>query len=155
MYLCYLFLWQFIWLRYDSYSSFVNSIIFFLSKLIIFIAYLKGFTKLLHAIFTFVFIILIFYTIKCPDSRHWKSAGNMFTCFCYRKVFRMLFTSIYFLYQRFKICLNNRWSVIRFLVLIKLYLSVFKRHITAKIIFFAYLLMRFMFVFCSKQTKTI
>ena len=32
-------MWQFIWLRHDSYSLFPNGIIFFFSKLIIFIAY--------------------------------------------------------------------------------------------------------------------
>ena len=92
----------------------VSVIIFSFSKLIVFIV-------CCYAIFSTVYIILIFYAIRCPYSRFLISARNMiFTCFCCRWSFRIIFAPIYFLNWRFKIHNNNRWYLIRFLVLTKL-----------------------------------
>ena len=67
---------------------------------------------------SFVYIMLIFYVIKCPYRRHWMPTGNMFTYFCCYWFFRIIFRSFYFFNQRLKICINNRWCLIRLLVLI-------------------------------------
>ena len=40
-----------------------------------------GITKPFHAVFTSVYIMLIFYTMKCQYWRHWISAGNILTIF--------------------------------------------------------------------------
>ena len=60
------------------------------------------------------------------------------------------------LITKFEICINNRWYLIRFSVLIKLqYLSVFGSHYnTAKIFIFIYHFMSFKFVFCTKRMNT-
>ena len=53
---------------------------------------------------------------------------NVLIYFCYRRFFRIIFASIFVFNQRFEICINNRWYLIRLSVLIKLqYLSVFGR----------------------------
>ena len=50
--------------------------------------------------------MLIFYTIKCPYSRHWISTGNMFTYVCCGWFFKIIFTSIYF-FNNFRYWLNS------------------------------------------------
>ena len=112
-------MWQFIWFRYDSCSSFVNGIIFFFSKLIIFVLS-WWFTKLFHVIFYSVHIMLIFHTSNCLYCRHWIPTGTMFTYFCFTWFFKIIFTFIYYFNQILKICINNRWCLIRFLLLFTL-----------------------------------
>ena len=58
-----------------------------------------------------------------------KPESNMFAYFCCRWVFRIIFPSINFFYSTLKICINNEWCFVRFLVLIKFYyFSVIRRH---------------------------
>ena len=40
----------------------------------------------------------------------------MFNYFCCKWFYRIIFTSISLFYQRFKICINNEWCFIGFLV---------------------------------------
>ena len=63
----------------------------------------------------------------------------MFTDFCCGSFFRIIFTSIFPFNQRFKIFINKRCCLIRFLVLIKLeYLSVSEKYYnTTRIFIFA------------------
>ena len=84
-------------------------------------------------------------------------SGTCSPTFFVGDLFKIIFTSIHSFSQRFKICRNNRWCLIRFLVLILLkYVSVVGRHYnTIKIFIFTYLFMRFKFVFGSKRIKTI
>ena len=112
------------------------------------------FTKLSHTIFTSVHIMLNFYASKWRYCRHWKTWWNMFAYFCCRWIFRIIFTLFNY---PFKICINNKWCFIRFLILMKfLYFSVFRMHnYVIKIFIFTYLFMRFKFVFCSKGMKAI
>ena len=128
----------------DSCYSFVCSIIFFFLKWIIFIVCSLKASQKEH-------LILIFYTIKYPYLRNWIPARNMLKHFCCEWFFKIIFTSIYSFNQRFKICINDRWCLIKFLVLIKLqYLSVYRRHDnTTK----AFRFMRFKFAVYSKQMK--
>ena len=107
--------------------------------------------------FPSVCIMLILCTMKRPYHRHWIPARNMFTYFCYGWFFKIVFTSIYSFNKRFKICINNRWCLIIFQLLIKLqYLNFFSRHYNnTKISIFTYFFMRFKFVFCSKRMKKI
>ena len=71
--------------------------------------------------------------------------------------FSKLFLHPYSFNKRFKICMNNRWCLIIFRLLIKLQcLNFFSRHYNnTKISIFTYFFMRFKFVFCSKRMKTI
>ena len=48
----------------------------------------------------------------------------MFTYFCCRCFFRIIFTSINLCYKRIRICINNKWCFIKFSVLIKLKLKI-------------------------------
>ena len=80
----------------------------------------QGFTKLFYAIFTSAYIFLIFFTIKSLYRGHWISPANMITYFWCSWFFRVATISIYSFNPRFKIFINNRCSLIRFPVLIKL-----------------------------------
>ena len=64
-------------------------------------------------------IILIFYSFKWRYCRRWKTWWNLFTYFCSRWMFGIIFISIIFCYYTFKICINNKWCFIGFLILIK------------------------------------
>ena len=75
----------------DSCCSFFDNFIFFFLKLITFIAY----------------------------CRYWKAWWNMFTYFCCRWTFRIIFTSIKNLHFTLKTCINDEWCFIRILILIK------------------------------------
>ena len=77
------------------------------------------FTKLFHATFTSLYIILIFYAIICPYRSHWIPTGNMFTYFCCGWFFKTIFTYIYSFNEIFKIFIHSRSCLIKFLVLIK------------------------------------
>ena len=44
---------------------------------------------------------------------------NMLAYFRFRQIFRNIFTSINIFYHTLKICINNKWYFIRFLILIK------------------------------------
>ena len=89
---------------------------FFFLKLIIFMAgFYEKFTKHFHAILNSVCFTLIFYAYKLKYCRNW---WNMFAYFCYRWIFRIIFTSINLFYYTFKISTNNKWYYIRFLILI-------------------------------------
>ena len=46
--------------------------------------------KLFHAIFTFIYIMLIFYASKWRYYGHWKIWWNMLTYFCCRWIFRII-----------------------------------------------------------------
>ena len=63
---------------------------------------------------TSVYIVFIFYTIKRPYLGHWIFTRNMFTYFCCRWFFKIIFTFIYSFNQRFKIFIKSRWCLIRF-----------------------------------------
>ena len=117
----------------------------------------QGFTKLFNEIFTSAYMMLIFYASTWRYYRHWKTWWNMFACFCCRWIFRIIFTSSNLFYYTLKICTNNKWYFIRFLILIKFwYFSVFIRYnYITKIFIFAYSYMIFRFVFCSKGMKVI
>ena len=75
--------------------------------------------------------------IKCANVQSWLSTGNMFAYFCCGWFFRIIFTSNYFFNKRLKICINNRWFLIRFWLLIKLYYCIvfWRKHNTARILF--------------------
>ena len=77
--------------------------------------------------------------------------------FCCRWIFRIIFIPINLFYYTFKICINNKWCFIRFLILIKFrifwcLLKVLQRH---KKKFFSYFFMRFKLVFCCKRMNVI
>ena len=121
----------------------INGIIFMFSKLIIFTACsLNDSQNFFYAIFTSMYTILGFCTIKCKYHRHWISTGNMFTYFCCGRLCKIIFTTTYFCIQKFEIYINNRGRLTRFPVLIQLqYLSLCERHNnTTKIFIFTYFL---------------
>ena len=139
----------------DSRWLFVNFIIFFVSKLFIIVACsLKDF---FHAIFTSVYITLIFYTIKWPCDRHWIPSGNVFSYFCCRWFFKIIFTIIYSFNQNFRICINSGWCFIRFSVLMKLNILVFSEvnATPQKSLFSHTFLLGLSFFFCSRRMKKI
>ena len=94
----------------DSCCLFVYGIIFFFSKLIIFIAYSFKDSQDFHAIFNSGYIISSFYTIKCTYRRNWISVGQMFTYFSCGSFFQIIFTPIYFLKKDLRSAIN----IIRF-----------------------------------------
>ena len=76
--------------------------------------------------------------------------------FLFRCILRMIFTCIILFYYTLKICVNNKWCLIRFLILIKFYyFSVFRRHnYITKTFIFTYVFIWFKF-FCRRRIKTI
>ena len=100
------------WPFHDSCSLFVKSIIFFVSKLIVFVVcfpkYLKNFFMQSSPLYT---TCLFFISSYCPYRRGSISAGNMFTFFWCGRFFRIIFTSVYFVNLRFKIPVNNRYCL--------------------------------------------
>ena len=128
----------------------INGIIFMFSKLIIFTACSLNDSQnfFFFYIFTSMYTILGFCTIKCKYHRHWISTGNMFTYFCCGRLCKIIFTTTYFCIQKFEIYINSRGRLTRFPVLIQLqYLSLCERHNnTTKIFIFTYFL-------CSKLKK--
>ena len=59
------------------------------------------------------------YAFQWRYCRHWKTWWNIFICFFCRRIFRVIFTSINPFCHTLKICINNKWSLIGSLVLIK------------------------------------
>ena len=105
---------------------FVNGIVFFFSKLIIFFVCslndLQSFFMQPSPMYT-----SCLFSIPCnivqsnsPYHRPGKLAENMLSYVCCLWFFKIIFTVICFFNEVFKICINNRWCVIRFLVLIRL-----------------------------------
>ena len=45
-----------------------------------------------------------------------EKPDGMFTFFCCRQIFRIIFTSINLFYHIFKICINHKWCLIRLLL---------------------------------------
>ena len=84
-----------------------------------------------HTIFSSIHIMHIFYASKRKCCRHWKTWWNMFTYFWCRWILRIIFTAINLSYYTLKICINNKWCFIRFLI------------------------MRLKFVFCCERIKVI
>ena len=107
----------FIWFICIFICSFINNFISFLFKINYLYCMLSlWFTKYFHTIFTSVHII--FHVFKWQYCRHYRIWWNIFTYFWTIKI---IFTFIYYFNQRFEIYINNnRWSLIRFLALIKL-----------------------------------
>ena len=104
------------WLAYDFHFLLVNSSILFFSKLITSIlCFCKDSPN--YTEFTPVYTMLIFYIIKCPYIRNWKTGWNIFSYFCCRQLLRIVSESIYYFKQD---QINNSWYLIRFSVLIKL-----------------------------------
>ena len=106
-------IWQFSWLAYDSSSFSVNGIILIFWNLIVFIT--CSF-KDLHN--TSAYIMLSFYAIIWPYCKYWATAWNIFTYFCCRWFYRIIFTSI-FSNKTFKACINSSWCFNSFMVLTK------------------------------------
>ena len=113
------------------------------------------FTKLFHAIFTSVYIMLIFYPIKWWYCKNFKIWWNTFAYFCCRWIFKIIFTFFNLFYYTFKVCINNKLCFSRFLILIKfLYFRVFRRHnYVTKVFIFTYFFMRFKFFFFCRSMK--
>ena len=107
-------------------------------------------------LYLYIHHVLIFYASNWRCCRNWKTWWNVLAYFCCKWIFRIIFASIN-LYYSLKICLNNKWCFIRFLILIKFYyFSVFKRHnYITKIFIFTLPFMRLKFVFCCKGMKVI
>ena len=59
----------------------------------------------------------IFHSSKWRYCKHWKTWWNIFAYSCCRWIFRIIFTSIRLFYYAFKICTNNKWYFIKFLIL--------------------------------------
>lgn len=149
---------NFVWLRYDSYlplamvscSSFQSK----LSLLRVLLKIWKTFSHNLH--------ICIYRSLFSTASNfHIVDTGYpQRICshtFVVDEFFKIIFTSFYCFNQRFKIWINNRVCIIRFLVLINpYYLSVFKQHHnTTQSFIFTNVFLRFKFALCSKQMNTI
>ena len=107
----------------NSSCSFVKGIIFFFSKLIIFNACSlkdsQNFFIQSSPLYTFR---LFLYIRKYPYRRHRIPVKILLTYFCCRQ-FKIIQNYIHihpYFNQRFKICINNRWYLIRFSILIKL-----------------------------------
>ena len=96
----------------------------------------------------------IFYTINCHG--HWNTHKKYVHLLLQWMISKNYFYIHLFFYQRFKICINNRWCFIRISVLLKLKnLNVFgtqnikKLHFViniTKIFIFTYLFLRFKFL---------
>ena len=113
----------------------------------------SGFTKFFHTISISVYTMLILYASKWRYCRHWKTWRNMFVYFSCGWVFRIVFTLINLFYCSFKICVNNKWCFIRFLILIDLQSFSFSRrhNYITKVFIFTYFFMRFNFFFILKE----
>ena len=90
---------------YDSCCSLVNNFIFLI--------------KYLNCAFYFQNISMQSLPLYTSIYIHWKIRWNMLTYFCCGLIFRIIFTSISLFNETFKICKNNKWWLIRFMVLIK------------------------------------
>ena len=95
-------MWQFVWLRYESYYLLINDIIFFFSKLIIFIAcFLKDSQNL------FVWSLTLYTSCLFSIQSNVHIVGivistrNMFTYFCCGWFLRFIFKAIYFFNLKF------------------------------------------------------
>ena len=86
--------------------SFVNNFILFFLKSIILFA--RAFKESKNS--------FILHVLRWKFYRHWKTWWNIFTYIFRKWLFRIILTSINFLYQRYKICLNNKWCLIRFMI---------------------------------------
>ena len=117
-----------------------NFVIFFICHIFIFKFLFTNTTD--FYIFTWFLQLLIFYACKWWYCRHQKTWWNMFAYFCCEWIFRIIFTSINLFYYTFKICINNKWCFIWYLILIKFYyFRVFRRHnYIIKIFIFTYFL---------------
>ena len=114
-------------------------------------------TAALLLITSFFFFLKLIILIACSLKDSQKFLMQTFSYFCCRKISRIIFTSINLLYYSLKVCINDKWCLKRFLILIKFqYFSVFRRHkcITKNFIF-TYLFVGFKVMFCSKGMKTI
>ena len=79
----------------------------------------EEFTKFFHAIFTSVYIMLIFYASNWRYCRHWKTWLNMFPYFRCGLIFRNIFTSINLFFYTLRIYINNKCCFIRCLIYTK------------------------------------
>lgn len=79
----------FFWLAYDS--SWNDGIIFILEVKYLHCVLFHRFTNFFHGIITFVYIVLIFYVIKCQYLRHWIITRKMFGYFCFELFFKIIF----------------------------------------------------------------
>ena len=143
---------------YDFYCFFINKLIFFFLKLIIFIDCSLNnlqnlFIQSLPLYTSCLFFMLLYEDIVDIE----KPDGICSLAYYYGRIFRIVFTSITLFYQTFKICINNKCCFIRFLILVKCkYFSDFTRHsCTMKIFTFTYSFMQFKFAFCSRRMEAI
>ena len=116
-----------------------------------------GFAKLSCTIFTFAYMMLISYNIRCPYIRHWIHIGNTFKYFCCIWFFRIIFISIYSFNQRFEIFINNRCCFIIFSVWLNPNILYYlcKALQDHKKNYFHTLIYEIQVCFCSKWMKTI
>ena len=82
-------MWFFFWLAYDS--SWNDGIIFIFEVKYLYCVLFHRFTNFVHGIITFVYIVLIFYVIKCQYLRHWIITRKMFFYFCFELFFKIIF----------------------------------------------------------------
>ena len=98
--------WQVFDFSHDSCCLFING-----TKMLSLLRDLKDkiFTNLFHAIVTSVYIVLIFYTIKCQNHGCSIPAGDMFTYFC-SFTSRVMFENNFCIHELFqlKIVLKKR-----------------------------------------------
>ena len=93
----------------DSSCLYINGIAFFFLKLIIFIACSLMELQNLFMQFSPLYTWCLFSTLWNVHIEDIEYQQGIFS-----QIFRIIFRSIYFSKHRFKICINNRWCLIRF-----------------------------------------